>query len=129
MSCRTVTTITELKEAREKGLEEIIVEGKLAKDLIQARKIAFLGAPAIAALTVAIAGIVAAPATGGISAIGSLVAATPALVGTGLSTAAIISIAALVAGGLTITMIVAIFNEYDIDIDGNNKTIKLRKKS
>jgi hypothetical protein len=129
MSSRTVTTITELEKAREEGLDEIIVEGKLAQDLIQARKIAFLGAPAIGALTVAIAGIVAAPATGGISAIGSLVAATPALVGTGLSTVAIISIAALVAGGLTITAIVAIYNEYDIDIDGNNKTIKFYKKS
>lgn len=128
MSSRTVTTIAELKKAKEEGLDEITVEGKLAQDLIQARTVAFLSGPAIAALTITIAGIVAAPATGGISAISSAIAGSTVAASAGLSTGAIIALAALVSGGLTLTAIIAIFNEYDIDINGNDKTIKFHKK-
>lgn len=127
MSSRTVTTITDLERARSEGIDEIIVKGRLAQDLINARGIAFLGAPAIAALTIAVAGIAAAPVTGGISTISSF-AAAPVLIGTGLSTTAIIAIAALVTGGLTITAIVALHNEYSVDIDNKNETISFHKK-
>lgn len=127
MSVITVTTIEELKNAKENGASDIYVKGKLAHDLIQVRKIALLSPVAIATLTAAIAGIAAAPATGGISAIGSALIATPVIAGTGLSASTITFLATLVIGGLSISIIVSLFLEYKVDIDFKEQTIHFHK--
>ena len=59
---RRVTTKEELKKAKENKVDVIIVEGKLAMDLIEARKITKLGKTALAIFTTGIAaGIATAP--------------------------------------------------------------------
>lgn len=122
MTIQTVTTFQELQNAKENGVDQIIVEGKLAQDLIDARKIATLSASSIAALTGAIAvastSLLATPITGGISAIAapiSIAVATPIAIASGLSVPTIIFLVSLGVGGLTV--LIALYKEYTIEID------------
>ena len=120
---RRVTTKEELKKAKENNVDVIIVEGKLAKDLIEARKITKLGKTALAVLTTGIAaGMAAAPVTGGISLGLTTALAAPIAVTTGVSVPAII-----LASFLGVSFIVALFKEYSIEIDIPNGTVIFTK--
>ena len=124
MSSIVVQTKEELKKAKNDKIDEIIVVGKLAKDLKAAKKITTLSTGALAALTAFVAGGVAtAPFTGGTSMVFSAVAVAPIAVTTGLSVPAIILIAVLGVGFVT-----TLFKEYDIEIDIRNQTIRLLRK-
>ena len=130
MSVVIVTTIEELKKAKENGANDIFVQGKLAHDLIQVRRVALLSPAAIAALTATIAGIDVAPATGGISAIGSAFIAAPTIAyaaSAGLSASAITILIGLVIGGLSISIIVSLFLGYKVDINFKEQTIHFHK--
>lgn len=121
MSERTVRTFEELKQAKNDHVTKIIVEGKLAKDLLDARKIATLSVSSITALTAAISaaivGLAATPITGGISTVLSAAVAGPIAISTGLSVPTIIFLATLGTGGIII--IVALLKEYTIEVDAN----------
>lgn len=129
MTTRTVTTKEELKKAKEDKVDEIVVTGKLAKDLANAQKITKLGKVAMGALTACIAAVAAAtvmaPETGGASllAVAATLGTTAAT--TGLNVSAILLICSL---GLTVIM--AIFKEYDVITLklGPDVVIKLKKK-
>lgn len=123
MSTRTVRTKEALKEAQKDGVNEIIVEGKLAEDLKATRKIATLSTGAIAALSAVAAGVVIAPATGGTSAVISAVAAAPLVVATGLSIPAI-TFACIIG----VAFLVTLFKEYDMEISAGGCSVKLTKK-
>lgn len=129
MSERTVRTFEELKQAKNDHVTKIIVEGKLAKDLLDARKIATLSASSITALTAAISaaivGLAATPVTGGISTVLSAAVAGPIAISTGLSVPAILFLATLGTGGIVI--IVALLKEYTLEVEGKRRVI-LHKK-
>ena len=120
---RRVTTKEELKKAKENKVDVIIVEGKLAMDLIEARKITKLGKTALAVLTTGIAaGIATAPVTGGISLGLTTALAAPIAVTTGVSIPAII-----LASFLGVGFIIALFKEYSVEIDIPNKKVIFTK--
>ena len=123
MSVVVVKTKKELENAYEKGYDEIIVKGKLAKQLHRSKKIVGLSATSIAAIAgLSTISVVTAPVTGGISLV---VAATPVAVVTGVEVVFIL--ADVIIG---IALIIAIFKDYEeIDVDMKNHTLKLRKKS
>lgn len=102
MSKRKVASKEELKKAKEDGVNTIIVEGELVKDLKAAEKIKTIGPVAMATLTAFIATI---PASGGVS----VVAAASVAAATGMDVAAIILVTSLGLG-----FILAIFKEYDV---------------
>lgn len=125
MNTRTVTTKKQLKQAKVDNVQEIIVVGKLAKDLKAAKKITTLGTTALGILTAAIgAGFVAAPFTAGTSFGISALAAAPIAATTGVSIPAII-----LASSLGIGFIMAIFKDYDeIEFDVSGPSIRLKRK-
>lgn len=126
MVSRTVTNVTELKRAQDENADKIIVKGKLAKNLILASAVTSLSVPAIAALTIAVAGFVAAPATGGISAfVGSAAAVASGVTLTG---AELVAIVALVTQGLTVAAIVALFQGYTITGKSKYGDVTFEKK-
>lgn len=113
MVTRVVRTKEELKLAKKDDVDQIIVEGKLAKTLREAKKVTTLSAAALGVLTVALAaGTVAAPVTGGTSLGITAVAATPVMLATGISVQAIILISVLGVG-----FVVALFKEYKVEIN------------
>ena len=133
MTTRTVTTMEELKKAKEENVEKIIVEGKLAENLMKSRKIATLSAASLAALTAAIAtaaaSIAAAPVTGGFSAIGtpvSLAIIAPIATSTGLSAATIGFLVSVGTGGIAV--IVALLKGYTVEADLQNLRVTLYRK-
>ena len=107
----TVTTEKELKKAIQEKYDKIIVEGDLAKKVIQAEKIKKLSPAAMGILTTccaaAVGGTVAAPFTGGASLGVSAVALAPAVVATGLSIP-VLTIIVIIGLGLLSTL----FDEY-----------------
>ena len=118
MSTRTVSTKEQLKRAKADKVSEIIVTGKLAKDLKAAKKITTLGVTAMGILTAAIATI---PVTGGISGIAGVAAVATT---TGVSIPAIILTASLGIG-----FIVAVFKDYsEIEFDASKPALRLKKK-
>ncbi len=125
MNTRTVTTKEQLKQAKVDNVKEIIVVGKLAKDLKAAKRITTLGTTALGILTAAIGvGVVAAPFTAGTSLGISALAAAPVAATTGVSIPAII-----LASSVGIGFIIAIFKDYDeIEFDASKPSISLRKK-
>ena len=110
-----VKTKSELKSAKESGVEHIVVVGKLADQLKLGKKVALGGAAAIALITAAL---VAAPATGGLSVLG----AAPIAALTGMEIAAIIA-----ASAVGIGLLVAIFAGYE-EIEYEKGRLKLKKK-
>ena len=130
MSSITVTTKDELKKAYDTKPDEIIVEGKLAKDL---KKCENLGkaAPGVlaavgASVAVITAGIAAAPATFGISAVASLTATTTAASITGLEVAGVI-----IACSIGFTIVWGVTHDYNFiyETDGNGSMkIRMEKK-
>lgn len=122
MTTRTVKTKEQLKEAQMDKVEEIIVVGKLAKDLKKAKKITTLSATSLAALTAVIgAGAAVAPFTGGASLVASF---TGAAASTGLSIPIIMAIATLGSG-----LVLMMFKYYEeVEFDLKNQTLKLRRK-
>ena len=122
MTTRTVKTKEQLKEAQMDKVEEIIVVGKLAKDLKKAKKITTLSATSLAALTAVIgAGAAVAPFTGGVSLVASF---TGAAASTGLSIPIIMAIATLGSG-----LVLMMFKYYEeVEFDLKNQTLKLRRK-
>ena len=124
MSTRTVRTKEALKKAQKDGVNEIIVEGKLAEDLKATKKIATLSTGAIAALSALAAGVVIAPATGGTSAVVSAAIAAPVVAVTGLSLPAI-TFACIIG----VAFLVALFKEYDMEASSRDCYVKLTKKS
>lgn len=125
MRTRTVTTKEQLKQARTDNISEIIVVGKLAKDLKQCKKITTLGTVSLGVLGTAIGvGVVAAPFTAGTSLGISALAAAPVAASTGLTVSAII-----LASSLGIGFIMAIYKEYEeIEFDASKPSIRLKKK-
>ena len=111
-----VTTKRELNSAKEKGVEEIIVSGKLADDLKKSKNIAKVGAGTLALLTAAL---VAIPFTGGLSA----AAAAPVAALTGLEIAAIIA-----AASVGLALVIAVFRDYE-EISYEDGKLTLRKKT
>lgn len=122
VTTRTVKTKEQLKEAQMDKVEEIIVVGKLAKDLKKAKKITTLSATSLAALTAVIgAGAAVAPFTGGASLVASF---TGAAASTGLSIPIIMAIATLGSG-----LVLMMFKYYEeVEFDLKNQTLKLRRK-
>jgi hypothetical protein len=112
----TVRSKDELKRAKESGAKEIVVIGKLADDLKKGKKLAYLGAGALAALTAALA---ATPFTGGMS----MFAAAPIAALTGVEISGII-----IAASLGLSLIIAIFKGYD-EISYKSGELKLKKKN
>ena len=122
VTTRTVKTKEQLKEAQMDKVEEIIVVGKLAKDLKKAKKITTLSATSLAALTAVIgAGAAVAPFTGGASLVASF---TGAAASTGLSIPIIMAIATL--GSWLVLMMFKYYEEVEFDL--KNQTLKLRRK-
>lgn len=113
------STKEELKSAMKRGEYEIEIVGKLAKDIKKGKKVAFLGPVAITTLTTDLATV---PTTGGLS----MALAVPIATMTGLDIAIIIAAAAV-----GVSLILAIFRDYDVDIEGKNDGVKvrMRKKS
>lgn len=133
MTSRTVTTMEELKRAKEEKVEKIIVEGKLADNLVKSKKIATLSAASLTALTAAIAtaaaSIAAAPVTGGISTIAapvSLAVIAPIATSTGLSATTIAFLVSIGTGGVAV--IVALLKGYTIEADLKNSRVTLYRK-
>lgn len=133
MTSRTVTTMEELKRAKEENVEKIIVEGKLAENLVKSKKIATLSAASLTALTAAIAtaaaSIAAAPVTGGISTIAapvSLAVMAPIATSTGLSATTIAFLVSVGTGGVAV--IVALLKGYTIEADLKNSRVTLYRK-
>lgn len=110
-----VTTKSELESAKDKEYKEIIVTGKLAKDLKKSKSVAYAGAATIGILTVALA---ATPLTGGLSAF----AAIPVAALTGMEISVII-----IAASLGISLILAVFKEYE-EISYSDGKLVLKKK-
>jgi hypothetical protein len=96
-----VTTRDELESAKNKGINDIIVEGELASKLKTSKRIAQLGAASIAVL-VGIVGL--SPFTGGLSFIGL----APFAALTGLEISAII-----IAASIGLALIIAVFRDYE----------------
>lgn len=124
MSSRVVKTKEELKQAKNDQIDKIIVEGKLAEELKSAKKITTMSSVALATLSTLIAGgIASAPLTGGASMALTAVAATPIALTTGLSVPAIILVSFLGVG-----FIIALFKDYEMEINIHNKTVTLTRK-
>ena len=115
MTPKIVSTKEELKSAKEQGITEIIVSGKLANDLKKSKKIALAGTVTIGILTAALA---ATPFTGGITAF----AAAPVAALTGVEIVAIIA-----AASIGLALIIAVYKEYD-EVSYENGKLVLRKK-
>lgn len=133
MTSRTVTTMEELKRAKEENVEKIIVEGKLAENLVKSKKIATLSTASLTALTAAIAtaaaSIATAPVTGGISTIAapvSLAVMAPIAASTGLSATTIAFLVSVGTGGVAV--IVALLKGYTIEADLKNSRVTLYRK-
>ena len=126
MSTRTVTTKEELKSAQKDKIDEIIVTGKLAEDLIAAQKITKLGKGALAALSTGItAAAVASPLTGGASMGVTAAALAPVAAASGISVGAILLIYTL-----GVTVIIALFNDYQVIAEHTGEIFRviLKKK-
>ena len=116
-----VKTKEELKRAKQRGDAVIIVKGKLAQDLIEARKITRLSKRALALLSAGlVTGISTVPVTNGFSLVAMSV---PLVTFTGVSIPAIILISFLGVG-----FILAIYNDYTVEIDTSSKTLIFIKK-
>ncbi len=116
MSTITVRTDEELKEAKEKGYDEIIVEGKLAKKI---RRIKRFGIPVMVLGTAA--GIIAIrQAKGSLGNFdGTFEGSTPLEKG---KTAAIISVAGIIGG----VFIIGILKDYDCEFEKNGTALKVK---
>lgn len=115
MNSITVSTKSALRQATEKGVDEIIVTGDLAKKLKRAKKIAYVGGTTLTILAGALA---AAPFTGGIS----IIAAAPIAALTGLEISLII-----VASTIGLALILAVYKDYE-EIEYDNGKLSLLKK-
>ncbi len=114
----TVTTKSELESARNNKYEEIVVTGKLAKDLKKSKSIAYAGVAGGATIAILTAALAATPFTGGLS----MLAAAPVAALTGLEISAII-----IAASLGISLVIALFKDYE-EISFSDGTLTLRKK-
>ncbi len=100
-----VTTKEELEAAKKRGDKEIIINGKLADEIKNAKKLTMVGAGTLALLTVAIgAATVTAPITGGLS----YFAAAPVAALSGVEISVII-----VAASLGLALLIALFKDYE----------------
>lgn len=129
MSRVVVRTKEELKKAYADKVDEIIVEGEMAKQIRDLEKIKKFSPVAIGALTAAgaafAAGSVAGPVTGGMSFLVGGAALTTAATTTGLSIPLI-----FFACAVGVALLFAIFKEYDvIEASGMGIKIILRKKN
>lgn len=122
MTTITVNTKEHLKIAIANKYDEIIVEGELAKQLHDSKKITMLsgaGLPALIALGATAT--ITAPATAGFS---FAVAAAPVVALTGLEIG-LIAVAVFLGVGL----ILAVYKDYEeIEVDFKKQKIKLRRK-
>ena len=110
-----VSTKEELKSAMDLGAPEITIVGSLANDLHRTKRVAKLGAAALAAI--AALGVAAVP-TGGLS----MFAMAPVAALTGMEISAII-----LALSVGVALILAIFKEYE-EIGYSDGELILRKK-
>lgn len=116
----TVATKEELKTARENKLAQIIVVGELADKLKRTKKIATLGAVALAAIVAAVGlAAVTAPETAGLS----FVALAPVASLSGIEIATII-----LAASIGLSLILAIYKDYD-EVGYKEGELILRRKS
>lgn len=114
-----VTTQQELEAAKERGDEQIIIEGELANKLKQSKKITMVGAGTLALLTAAVgAATVTAPVSGGLS----YLMAAPIAAMSGLDVAAII-----LASAIGLTLVIAVFKNYE-EISYSAGAMVLRKR-
>ena len=128
MVSRTVRTKDELQRAYDDKVDEIIVEGKLAKKMKKTQKLRYVAPATLAGLGGAIAvvagGIATAPVTGGMSAIASGSAVLAISASTGLNAAAVI-----IAVSVGITLLTHVFKEYDeVEIGYGGACLKLKRK-
>lgn len=129
MSRVVVRTKEELKRAYAEKVDEIIVEGKMAKQIRDLERIKQFSPVAIGALAAAgvafAAGSVAGPLKGGMSFIIESAVLTTTVTTTGLSIPLIIF-----ACAVGVSLLFAIFKEYDvIEASGMGIKIILRKKN
>ena len=121
---REVKTKEELKKAKNDGVDVILVTGKLAEDLIKARKLTTLGKVTLGILTAGIAaGMVAAPLTGGISVGISVAAAAPLAAATGIGVPTIIF-----ASSIGVGFLLALYKDYDLKIDFRRPSIEMHRR-
>lgn len=119
-----VRTKEELKQAQQEGAEEIIVTGKLAKQLYAARKVKTLSKASLGIITSALGiGALAAVPTGGLSLGISGLAAAPIAAATGISAEALLLISAV-----GVTFIITLIQGYDNwEYDFKRQKLKLSK--
>lgn len=117
-----VTNKEELKEAMKNKANIIVVEGELAKNIHNSRKIKKIGISSIAIITTALtAATITAPLTGGLS----YAAAAPIAASAGVPVATIISLS--IVG---ITVVIALFKDYEeIEYSLTPPSVKFKKKS
>lgn len=117
-----VTNKEELKEAMKNKANIIVVEGELAKNIHNSRKIKKIGIASIAIITTALtAATITAPLTGGLS----YAAAAPIAASAGVPVATIISLS--IVG---ITVVIALFKDYEeIEYSLTPPSVKFKKKS
>jgi NADH:ubiquinone oxidoreductase subunit K len=115
MRSRTVSSKSELREARESGVEEIIVTGRLADQLHTANKVTKVSAMTLVVLTTAL---LALPFSGG----ATVAAVAPIATLTGIDIAVIIS-----ASAIGLALVLAVYRGYD-EIEYENGRLTLRRK-
>ncbi|MFH8134197.1 hypothetical protein ABU178_08420 [Pantoea osteomyelitidis] len=125
MNETVVTTKEELKKAKDKKVEIILVEGELAKNLRRSKKIGIAtGGLSVVAVAALAASLAAAPVSGGASLAGfAAVAPTAAAAFSGFEISAIIA-----ASAIGLTLLIAIFKDYEEVEAGPNGGIKLKRK-
>jgi hypothetical protein len=115
MHSRTVSSKSELREARESGVDEIIVTGRLADQLHTANKVTKVSAMTLVVLTTAL---LALPFSGG----ATVAAVAPIATLTGMDIAVIIS-----ASAIGLALVLAVYRGYD-EIEYENGRLTLRRK-
>lgn len=115
-----VKTKEELEKAVNEKVDTIIVEGELAKQVVNSRKAKKIGGTSLLLIAGGIAGIALIPVTGGLSAISSscffanaAVAGAGAVAGTGAG--ALVTSTAIATLGLV--LLTAMSKDYDLEIE------------
>ncbi len=115
MASITVNSKEKLEQAQNAGVDEIIVEGELAEQVHNGKKIIVIGAAALAIIGASIA---AAPFTLGFS----MVLAGPIAVSAGVEVSLVLAVLFVGMG-----LLLAIWKEYD-EIEYSGRRLVLRKK-
>lgn len=121
---KKVRTKQELKKALEAGEKDILVDGDYAKKIIKRAKLK--KSSRWVGIGMVIVGIAAIPFTGGGSLDAAMHGFTLTVGSTGLALSA--GELAMILGSATFVASLAILKNYSVDIDSENKTVRIHKK-